>query len=402
MKKRILVVTPKFPYPETGACEQDRAAGLEMLLGMGYDVSVVTKIYNESYRSDVFRASERLGIPITAVTYKRLFASPGISNRFRQLVHPSYLDGSAYEYADPEMQRAVADAAEGFRPDLVWFDYTYLWPLYHIPRRRGIPIVTRSLNIEPVHFLQEDGWTPAHALQSVAKWGSEARAARWSDVVAAITPRDAETYARLGARHVHTVPLRGLARFFNTPHAAKDRAPLQAFFLGSTYRVSHNRKALGFILKEILPRVRKRYGGEFTFHIFGGKIPSDLLRLCQGDAVYRGYVPDGEMEETLAGMDIALVPSLSGAGMQQKVFEPLARGFPTITSLRALAGYPFRPGEHVPVAQTADEFADRLGMLRDFETRRALSDAARARARELFSSERIEEAIKESIGMCGI
>jgi len=68
--KRILIVTPKFPYPPYGACEQDRAAGIELFLKNGWEVRVITKIYGEEYKKEIADVSQRLDIKIVPIVYK--------------------------------------------------------------------------------------------------------------------------------------------------------------------------------------------------------------------------------------------------------------------------------------------------------------------------------------------
>ena len=154
--KKILVVTPKFPYPSYGACEADRAAGIELLLKLGFEVCVITKVYIEEYKDEVYITAKKLGITIIPITYKYLHCrslSDKILHGIRRCVKPWYLDGAAYEYSDPEIQEKMCQVLDSFKPDVVWFDYTYLWPLYHHVKKRKIPIVTRSENFEPFHFL---------------------------------------------------------------------------------------------------------------------------------------------------------------------------------------------------------------------------------------------------------
>jgi len=67
-KKKILVVTPNNPFRKKGACEQDRARGIEQLIRLGYDVRVIVKIptHDEKYIEEV---QSKLCIPIFKVSY---------------------------------------------------------------------------------------------------------------------------------------------------------------------------------------------------------------------------------------------------------------------------------------------------------------------------------------------
>ena len=192
MKKRILIITPKFPYPSYGTCELDRAAGIEMFIKLGYEVYVITKVYGEEYKQEAARMAEKLGITIVPISYKYLSRAQTfckkIQSIFGRIFRPWYLDGAAYEYSDPEIRLAVQNALGSFKPELVWFDYTYLWPLYSLIKKSGTPIITRSINFEPLHFLEEDGRTFWNYLKFIPKLLSEYLTVRKSSAILAITP----------------------------------------------------------------------------------------------------------------------------------------------------------------------------------------------------------------------
>lgn len=397
MRKKILLVTPKFPYPPCGADEADRSAGLEILLRLGFDVYVISKVYAESYKDEAARVAKELGITIVPITYKYLYLRTWRQKMWQGLkrcLRPWYLDGAAYEYTEPEIQQAVTHALNSFKPDIVWFDYTFLWPLYRQIRKRHIPIITRSCNFEPVHFLEEQGRTIFNYIRSLSKILTEYITIRLSDFLFAITPLEEQAYRRLGAKHTAVLPLRSLPRLLaSAPYDATRGRPLNIFFSGSTYNVPHNREALQFLLTQIIPETRRQFPGQFVFHIFGGKVPDQFKKYFVAGVVRHEYLPLDAFNELMGHMDIAVVPSLSGAGMQQKIFEPICRGIPTITSARGVAGYPFQDHKHILLADVAVTFAGCLGELRDSERRRTLSLRARECAEQLFSGTVIEQTL---------
>lgn len=399
MKKKILVITPNFPYPSTGADEQERAAGIEMLIALGFEVRVIAKV-TAKHDQTVGETRDRLGIPIFPVSYKGGSWHPHFGTwRYyaTRLLNPFHWDGAAYEYYDPEIQGILKRELEEFSPDLVWVDYTYLWPLYAPIRKRGIPIVTRSINFEPVHAVQEEGWSLYSLLTFPAKLMSEWLSVRGSVAVCAITPKEEKVYRLLGAKKALTVPLRSLPRLLSSGHAISSSAPLHVFFLGSTYNVYHNSRALLFLLREVIPLVERTAPGEFRFHILGSKVPEKFKQYFTPSAAHEGYVPD--LGAFLKGMDVAVIPSLMGAGMQQKIFEPLALGIPTITSPRGLSGYSFEGGKHLLLAESAQDYVNRLLEIRDAALRARLSKAASERSAELFSAEKVEGTVKDALSV---
>ena len=392
---KILVVTPRFPYPETGACEQDRAEGIRQLQRLGYETRVIGKVFDWQDKQAIGRYWQAQGVPVRLIDYRdhRLGAGGEIKKLLFGLLQPRFLDGAAFEYRDPNIIRALKDELQEFRPDLVWFDYTYLWPLYKIVKQAGLPIITRSINVEARHFLAEDGRSLKNYARSIPKFWTERITARVSDLVFSINPEEREYYKKLGAKAAN-LPLRALPKKLGT-HTPSPTDQLQVFFSGSTYNVSHNRRALEFIIKEVATEMKRRQGHNFIFHLTGTKFPEEwrgylsaTVRLASQPTAY---------EEFLRKMDIALAPSFFGAGMQQKIFELLARGFPTITHARGLAGYDFAPDKEVLVADGRESFCQTLESLRSFERRQELSVNAKHKSQELFSQNILDKIVREGI-----
>jgi len=164
--------------------------------------------------------------------------------------------------------------------------------------------------------------------------------------------------------------------------------------MGSTYNVSHNKKALEFILKEVAPFMNKHHPNQFIFYILGKKVPENYNRYFKDNIIYKGSLYGNELESFLLDMDIALIPSLFGAGMQQKIFEPLTRGIPTITSERGIADYPFKDRTHVYFAKNKADFINCLLELRDVTKRKKLSQESINLASKLFSMQTINQTTR--------
>jgi hypothetical protein len=384
-KKKILVVTPRFPYPEAGADEQDRAGGIRQLLRLGFDVEVISKVFSWQPVDEIKSFWGKLGVKVTLIPYQ---AKKSFSFIF---------DGAAAEYRDPVLFRTVTKTISENKPDLLWCDYTYLWPLFKLARRANLPIVLRSINVESRHFLEEDGQSIRNYIKALPKFLTEENAARGSDVIFSITPYEREFYEQIGAKRAVNLPLRGLAQLIGThsPRMASEGDSLHVFFSGSTYTVHHNRRALEFIIKEVAPAIWATYGSKFIFHITGAKFPEDLKNYLVNNVVYEGFVPDRDL--FLKNMDIALSPSLFGAGMQQKIFEPITRGFPTITHARGIAGYPFSHGEDFLAIETVSDACQALSSLIPFEAREKLSVNAKQKSQNLFSEFTLDSIVSQEL-----
>ncbi|OJI07340.1 hypothetical protein BK004_01245 [bacterium CG10_46_32] len=392
MSKKILIISPKFPLPTTGACEQERMAGFLQLQRLGYEVRIISKIFDWQDKEAILAWGQKHGIIVDLIPYTR----KSFFQRLAQVINPIYWDGAAYEYRLPATWRTVKKIAEEYAPDIAWFDYTYLYPLYNIFHEKRIPIITRSINVEPLHFLQEDGRSLPNLIKFLSKWYSELTSIRTSDYVFAITPKEEVLYRTLGAKRIATLPLRSLPGLVKKERKIKERDTLHLFFMGASYNVHHNRYAAEFVIKDIAPEVEKRAPGKFFFHILGKKLPQDLSKLCHGNIKEEGFVDDLDVflrEE----VDGAVIPSLMGAGMQQKIFEPLVYGIPSVVSPRGIAGYPYQNGEHALFAETKDEFVEQILRLQDIGLRQTLSKNSLQLSQELFSQERFDAIVTQGV-----
>jgi glycosyltransferase involved in cell wall biosynthesis len=388
---RILVVNPALiRFEALGACDQDRLANVHDLMRLGHDVLLFTQSYRFRGLDEHRAYYAAQGMPARVTPFR------GEKLTLARLADPAFLDGAAWEYGAPSFSGPLGETLREWQPDLVWCHASYLWPAAQLARRAGYRVVLRSVNYESVHRRQESRPSPSNWLRFLGKELGERRALISSHVLAAITPDEADTYRRVNpGAAVKTLPLRTLPGFLRPPQPTVERSPLHTFFMGASYNISHNRRGLEFLVNEVLPRVRARAPGRFVLHVLGTKIPSHIQAQAAADLVIDGFVPD--LETFLVGMDIALMPSLFGQGMQQKIFESLCRGFPTITHSRALVGYPFVPGDEVLLAEDADSFAAALLSLEAPERRQALAAGASAKAAQLFNQDALDAIVRDIV-----
>ncbi|OGH64453.1 MAG: hypothetical protein A2821_02950 [Candidatus Magasanikbacteria bacterium RIFCSPHIGHO2_01_FULL_41_23] len=393
-KGKILIVTPRFPIPTAGACEQDRLEGIKQLKRLGYDIRVIGKIFDFQDKSKIESFSKEFGIHVETVPYiytRKRDHLEKIRYYIKRFLWPPYWDGAAAEFTEPNIRRVVRESLQTFKPDVVWFDYTYLWPLYKEIKQKNIPIITRSINFEPRHFLEEDGLSLINLIRCLPKFISEILVARRSDCIVALNPNEAKIYAALGAKQVFVLPLRKLPALIGKNTDIKDNHPLHVLYMSSSYTVAHNQRALRLLLNKIIPIIHQKYPNQFVFHFSGSKLPPSLFTFIDGKTVkYEGYIPIDQMESFLARIDIVVSPSSKKVGMQQKVFEPLVRGIPLVTSPCNIVGYPFYHEESVLLAVTPDQYVDALQKLRDYDLRKKLSKNAVDIATTLFSREIVD------------
>lgn len=378
---KILVVTPKVPWPASGADEQDRLEGIRFFIRGGHEVRVIAKVasYQEG-KAEEMAAS--LGVSVTAVPYSRGARS------FARLTDLRWLDGAAFEYTEPVIHATLESLLTTWKPDLVWLDASFSWPLISLIKRHGVRVVVRSLQIESAHVLVDEGYSIPNFIRFIGKESGERTLARMADAVVAINHHEADRYRSYGAKTVVTVPLRSLSSILTEPPIEyRDRVPLHILFSGSTFSVAHNRAGLISVVRDVAPALEATAPGAFVIHITGGKLPPGLT--IPPSVRVEGYVSD--YGRFVRDMDIAITPGLGRVGMHQKLYDPIARGIPTVTVPWALAGYPFE--DAVLMARAASDFVRQILMFRDLTLRERLGRTGRAKAEALFSTAAIEKTL---------
>jgi len=102
-----------------------------------------------------------------------------------------------------------------------------------------------------------------------------------------------------------------------------------------------------------------------------------------------------DIDSELEKMDVAVIPSLYGAGMQQKIFEPLCKGIPSIVSDRGIADYPFKNNEHLLTASSVNDFVEGLKRLgSDVPLREKISKNSIKLSKKIFSRDKLDNIIQ--------
>ena len=392
--KKILVITSKLPYPATGADEQDRFEGIRLLKELGCEVSVIAKIAHYQKAEDAQTMEHLLSIPVKTISYKN-FGFP--LSRFADLKN---FDGAAFEYTDPELMVAVENTIAQFEPDLVWLDGSFMWALIPLVKKHRLPVIVRSLQIESTHVFADEGWSIPNMFRAFVKDLGERYMAQHADAVVAINRNEEELYRKMGAKKVVTIPLRQLPSVLEDGGIEyRDSRPLHVLFTASTFSVTHNRIGAEKVYKKVAPLLEQAAPNEFVIHMTGAKLPEEDIRELPKNVRYEGRVAD--FSAFMKTMDIAITEALGIVGMHGKLFDPVSRGIPTVTQEYALAGFPFKGGEHLLFAETSEEMVKALLSLRDKSAREKTGKAGRKLAEESFSRTTVQNSLAAALELAG-
>ncbi len=297
-KMKILLVAPS-PKNE-GAEERDIAFGIKLLLDLGHDVRVI--YVNSSIKS-------------TCEFLQNNISKMGIRYLLMRYLYP---DGQVRTWMNASGSCEILRSLIEDDFDLLWIETSALSVFSKFSSR---PCILRSHNFDPIHFAYEAQSLIRRISAAVTKLFTLLLLESRAHTIIAISPKDRDRYRKVlfWKKSIHYIPLRYLGNEFWSAHA-KDRANFRKkiAFLGSTFSVRHNRKALELIGSEVALRFP-----DIEFRIYGRKA-SSLQLYFPSNVKYLGWVEN--LDSIYEEEDVFLIPKTGGAGMKSKLFEPLFRG----------------------------------------------------------------------------
>jgi glycosyltransferase involved in cell wall biosynthesis len=206
----------------------------------------------------------------------------------------------------------------------------------------------------------------------------ERAAARAVTAVTVPKHADAETFERLGARHVVVVP--NGVDLDTIAHELPARGSHIAFVGYFAWRP--NVEAGLELCREILPRVRA-HAPDASLSLIGGVAPAELGRYADESVELTGAVPD--VLPHLHRARVTVMPLRAGGGSRLKVLEALAAGVPVVATPFAVSGIEVRHGTHALVAERPRDLAAlALSVIADDELARRLSIEGRRLVEERY------------------
>lgn len=152
-----------------------------------------------------------------------------------------------------------------------------------------------------------------------------------------------------------------------------------------------NFDAVKWLVSEIAPKLRVRLPAA-QVRLVGPESPPVRAMHDPPRVTVTGRVEDITTELALA--DIVAVPIRFGSGTRIKILEAFAHRIPVVTTTMGAEGIDVSDGEHLLLADTADDFADACArLLQDVPLRQRLVDNAERLVRERYTWDAAREVV---------
>ena len=143
-----------------------------------------------------------------------------------------------------------------------------------------------------------------------------------------------------------------------------------------------NVDGINWFVHDIWPQIEAKLP-EVRCSLAGRKMPASLLAYSSKNLKVEGEVLS--VVEFVSDKNVAIIPLRSGSGMRVKIVEALAFGKVVITTSLGASGIPFEDGKNILIANTPEEFVDKIAFLHENPERISLiSSEARKLAEQEF------------------
>ena len=386
---KVLFLSQIVPYPPHGGVLQ-RGYNLVRELGREARVHLLAFVHPDVLPTEAACRESQVALSkfCEAVEYFPLWPKASPFHRIAGLavggVSPRPFSVLAHRSA--AFHRRVSELVETKNFDVIHVDTIAL--AQFLDQRWSIPTVLTHHNIESQLMERRAGaerglLARLYLRRETRKLlGYEAEKSKTFDVNVFVAQTDEKTLMeRVPGLRTAIVP-NGVDVEYFTPNQGKDSPAL--IYTGGMNMFA-NRDAVMFFLSEIWPLIRKQVP-EVRFFAVGQDPPKELLELAARDPqiVVTGYVND--VRPLVWDASVYVVPLRVGGGTRLKVLDAMAMGKAMVSTSIGCEGLDVLPDEHLLIADSPEQFADKtVRLLRDPIRRGTLGRSARELVEQSYS-----------------
>jgi polysaccharide biosynthesis protein PslH len=304
------------------------------------------------------------------------------------------------KYCRPRVRRELRKLLERESYDVILVDF--LVASGAIPWNWPCPKVLFTHNVEAViwqrHFevAKNPLWKALCWREWKAMAGAERHYLQQADHVLTVSDHDKAAFARfLDPARLTVVPTGADTEFFCPGRG--EELPDSLVFTGSMDWLP-NEDGIFYFAHEILPLIRKRIPS-ISLCVVGRKPSRRMQDLAASEPGLEltGWVED--VRPYLERGAVCIVPLRIGGGTRLKIFEAMSMAKAVVSTTIGAEGLPVRDGEHLLVADSAVDFAERtVALLADPVRRSELGRAARRLVEERYSWTTVAKGFADVLG----
>lgn len=285
----------------------------------------------------------------------------------------------AHKYDTPRMRNAIREILGNQRIDLVHVD---LLPLaVYLDEFPQLPKILVNHNVESIrlHRWFQTERNPAKKLFLGCQWlklrAFERRAMNRFDCCVTVSETDRQLLRKMGVEKPMVVVPNGTDTEFFKP-SGKPPIPNTVLWFGHM-DVHTNRDAVLYFWDEIYPILRERKPDAVVSFV-GTAPPPAIAAAARTNPLVKapGFVDD--IRPYVDEAAVVVVPIRIGSGTRLKILDAMALGKAVVSTSVGCEGLAVSDGENISIADTPQDFVDRIEeLLCNEEARRSLCNNAR-------------------------
>ncbi len=356
---KILLITKKFPYPLTEGEPIAINYLAKSLVQCGAEVDLlVMNTSKHFFDPENFPKAQNFFREVHTVSVPNHITLTGAMK--------SLLAGKSYildRFKSNEFSRKIAELLSSNKYDAVQMETVYLAHYTNVVRAESKAILSlRTHNVE--HRIWERVTSISH--NPIKKWylknqnrqlrEFEVQALNQFDLLIAITQPDMDIFRSLGYAKQGIVAPVGIDLSEYPENEMGADSAKRLCFIGALDWMP-NQQGLVWFLERVWQKLSST-NKELQFQIAGKNTPDWVRQKAGESATVHGEVPDAKA--FIQGHGILVAPLFSGSGIKIKVLEGMALGRVVITTEIGAEGIPAINGQHLLIANNAEEFERQL------------------------------------------
>ncbi len=395
---KILQLTRKFPYPPIDGESLNLSGFNAVLREEGHTIDLISFNTIKHY----FDVEQ---LPQKANHYRKIY-DVYLDNRIKALEAGLNLFSSlpfhVTRYITEVFKSKLLEVLSENKYDLILIESINLIPYYEIIKDNSdAKIIYRAHNVE-YEIWERITQNESNIVKKAYLGYLTKKLKRYEldrinqfDTILTVTQRDLERYQDNGFKGKGIVVPAGIRGEHYMPTVLNNSNPIKISFIGSLDWIP-NIEGLQWFFDKVW-KIYIEHSPNAELHIAGRNIDKSVFKMESKNVIIHGEVPDAKA--FLNTFDVMIVPLLSGGGMRLKILEGLALGRIVITTSLGLEGIDAVDGEEVLIADSADEFVEKLQFCENNNDKLLeISQKATALFKNKFDSRTIVQNFVKEIG----
>ncbi len=382
-RRKILFLTPRFPYPLVGG-DKIKSYYLLRHLAAKFDVTLVSLYEGEQLPEEYRTALEQMGIRVFWVPFRSWRAWTRAIIRV-----PTSTAADIACFYDSRMQQIVDRlvAQEHFDVAMAFFIRTAEY-IKHLE----MPKILLAEDCRTLYQTRSYQHSRSHLLHHLGRWLEVQKLKRYEaeivthfDIVTLVSEVDITAMQALNPAAEYRLLINGVD-VENIPFRDEQTQRRDLIFIGKL-DVWANVLMIKRLVNRILPRIWKEYP-EVHLNIVGAYPPRILYRYLSDRVHLFPNVP--KVEDFLYQAAVFLHPHSGGSGIQNKLLLAMATGCPIVTTPTGNQGIGARHLQEAMVGESDEELANyALQLLASPEMRSHIAQRARHYVEQHFAWENV-------------